>query len=92
MANNDSARLTAIEYSNNYWSAIELSNQSANDEVTVELDCTKCENCLGCPKELFNSVRLKPGKSKIVMFLTAKIGSKDWTTKCNIKVISNANA
>ncbi len=79
--------MTFYEYHNNFWSAFGMENKS-RDELEVEVNCGKSENCLASvsTRELKSEMRVKAMKSKIGMFLTPMNLSKDWIVRYSVAV------
>jgi len=88
---NETKNFTLYEYSNNYLSYVEIQNQTKN-QLDIDVDFTKSENCIANNSELYINLKVKPNKSKIAMILTSKNPRKDWTTKCNIISDSKVSA
>ena len=76
--------ITFYEYHNDFWSAIGVENSSRND-LELEMNCSKSENCLSNVngREMKSEMRVKAGKSKIGMFLTANNLGKEWIVRCS---------
>ena len=68
---------------------IEIKNQSTK-ELTVEVDCSKSENCIANNRDLKSVLTIKPEKSKIAMILCCKNKNKDWYTRCSLNVMSES--
>lgn len=80
---NETKNFTLLEYSNDYLSFIQVQNQTRN-QLDIDIDLTKSENCVASNPDLYTNLKLKPGKSKIAMILASRNPRKDWTTRCNV--------
>ncbi len=73
----------AYGYQNNYWSAVEVKNET-RDEVEVELNCSKSENVTSNGRNLINGLKIRPNKSKILLFLAPENSNRESIVKCNM--------
>lgn len=80
---NETKNFTLLEYSNDYLSFIQVQNQTRN-QLDIDIDLTKSENCVASNPDLYTNLKVKPDKSKIAMILSSRNPRKDWTTRCNV--------
>lgn len=80
---NETKNFTLYEYSNDYLSFIQVQNQT-RDQLDIDIDLTKSENCLASIPNLYANLKVKPDKSKVAMILMGRNPRKDWTTRCNV--------
>jgi hypothetical protein len=74
--------VVVFEYHNNYWSVIEVLNQSRIDLI-VDINCKKSENCISNIRDMISSQKLKSSKSKIFIFLSNNNPNKEWIVRCS---------
>ena len=76
--------IIAIEYHNNYFSYLEIINQNKKQQLLINIDCSKSENCLSNHDNLVNIFEMKPNKNKLAIILMPRNVNKEWLTSCNI--------
>ncbi len=74
--------LNSIEFHKNHWSAVAFRNESEN-EIILELNGSKSENCLTNHQKSTHELKIKPYKSKVAMFFTANNQNKEWIIRCS---------